>query len=475
MSWITRLFRRKAMERDLERELRFHLDAHAADLMRVGVSRKEALRIANRELGGVEQVKEASRDARGTRWVEDWWQDTRFALRTMRRSPAFSIAAILTLALGIGANTGVWSIVDALMIRTLPVDRPAELQAIRKAGIEEHSYLLSFLQFQRLRAAVPDTVPVAAMSSTSRMYAMIGAQPEPILTQLVSGGWFSLLGVAASHGRVFGEQDDRTLSGHPLAVLSDGFWTRRFGRDSSIIGKSVRVNGTPLTVIGVAEPGFFGLTVGQSVDVWIPVAMQHEVRYKSNSASSNSDTEQPWLPQNGITWLTLITRVHPTATAEITSRLARQFRIELDEQQANTDSATRAYKLREHLVLEPLAKGFSPLRREFGDPLLALMASVGLVLLICCGNLASLLLARSAARAHEITVRVSLGARPGRLVRQTLTESLTLEYSAQLRVSLSRKPAALRCCARRLAGHARSRSPCRSMRVCSRSLPPSGF
>src|SRR4030095_9236827 len=127
-----------------------------------------------------------------------------------------------------------------------------------------------------------------------------------------------------------------------------------------------------------------------------------EVRYKGNSWSNNSDTEQPWLPQNGISWLTLVARVQPAAITEVTSRLDRQFRIELEEMEAGSDSAARAYRLREHLVLDPLDKGFSPLRTEFGDPLLALMASVGVVLLICCGNLASLLLARSATRTHEI-------------------------------------------------------------------------
>src|SRR5262249_1183362 len=175
--------------------LQFHINAHAEDLMRTGMSREKAVRQAMRELGGIDQVKESARDARGTRWVEDFLQDTRFALRAMVRTPAFTIAAILTLALGIGANTAVWSIIDALMMRVLPVDHPEALYAVRKAGIDENSYRMSHPRFLRMQKIVPASVPLAAMTSPTRMYATIDGPPESVLSQLVSGTWFDLLGV----------------------------------------------------------------------------------------------------------------------------------------------------------------------------------------------------------------------------------------------------------------------------------------
>ncbi len=428
MTWLGRLLKKRALDRDLDRELRAHLDLLTDDLMRSGLSREEANRRARITLGGVEQVKEASRDARGTRFVEDWWQDTRYALRALRRAPGFSAAAILTLAVGIGANTAVWSVLDALVFRALPVERSDELYALRRGDPSEGdpNYIFSFLRMGRFQNVLPDEVRIGAMSSIARMYATSGGQAEPVQGQLVSGNWFHVLGVGAARGRVLGAGDDGDLGAHPVAVLSDAYWARQFGRNPAAVGSTIRVNGAPLTVAGVAEPGFTGLTVGLPVDLWIPLVMQQQVRFAGNAYSSNSDTDQPWLPQDGVAWLILVTRAPPGLPDQVQARLAAQYRAELLEETAQADSAERAHRLREQLALEPLAKGFSPLRRQFGDPLRVLLFGVGLVLLIACANLASLLLARGAVRGPEVAVRVSLGARPGRLLRQVLTESMTL-------------------------------------------------
>jgi predicted permease len=428
IGWLRRFVRRDAMERDLERELASHLDAQTEDLVRAGIPRDEARRQARLLIGGVEVVKEDARDARGTRWADDWVRDTRHALRAMARSPGFTAAAVLTLAIGIGANTAVWSIVDALMLRALPVEAPHEIRAVRKVGFEDDSYLMSYIRYQRLRAVLPDTMALSGMSSQLSMYASIGNRPHGVNAQLVTGNWFSLLGIGTQVGRPIGPQDDLTPGAHPVVVLSEPFWRTRMGGDPAVVGRPLRVNGAELTVVGVAEAGFTGLTIGSPVDLWLPTTMQHEVKFHGNSYSSDASTGLPWLPQYGVHWLTLVGRVEPSAVAAAQARLNLQFRREVDEELRNSGlpAPEREALMRETLALEPLSRGFSGLRESFSDPLKLLFLSVATILLIACGNLAGLLLARAAARTHEIAVRASLGARPGRLIRQVLTESMTL-------------------------------------------------
>ena len=444
MNWLNRWWRRDQLERQLDAELRFHVDEETARLRSAGATAADARRIALASFGGLEPIKEAARDVRGTRWLEDAVHDLRYAARTMRKHPAFAIAAIASLAIGIGANTAIFGVVDALLIRPLPVPNPGELAYVTRSGpAAEGRRTLALTRFSRpaflryqstLQTA---HTSLAAMAPVNRMQLSVAGAggddgAELVLAQLISGDWFSVMGVAPQRGRLFTSADDEPSAAQPVAVLSDGYWARRFARDPSVIGQTIRLNGQALTVIGVAAPAFEGFIVGDPVDVWVPTGLQPQLHYASNADSTNGDVSKPWGPQEAIAWLTLVARVHPPATREgTTAVLDTAFRRDIEASAAATrNPQQRAYLLRTHAVLANGARGLSDVRDEFGRAVLVLMATVALVLLVACANLANLLMARSAARSREFAVRLSLGAGRARLVRQLLTESLLLSILA---------------------------------------------
>jgi predicted permease len=433
------LLLRRRLDRELDEELRFHLEQQEAEYLRRGLSREEAGRAARRRLGGVERVKETCRRQRGLPGIESLLQDLGFGLRMMRRSPLVTAVAFASLALGLGASGAIFNVLDSVLLAPLPgVDHPGGmvvLSQIRKAETQNRFTYAAFRQLERevgsLAGLLAFTPPRSFL--TRVLAAPGGARAEAAAEwadgQLVSGSFFPVLGVKARLGRLLSPADDRMAGGHPVVVISDRFWRRRFAGAREALGRAVEINGLPCTVIGVSPPGFFGVVVGESPDLFLPTALQSPVHYQGHfDAYTDADPSQPWIGQPRIAWLQLMGRLAPGATpvragAEATVVL-RRFAAAM----VRPEDLPAARGLR--VVLAPGAEGVSNLRRRFSLALLILSCAAGLLLLIACCNTANLLLARSAARRKEIAVRLSQGAGRARLVRQLLTESLLLALAS---------------------------------------------
>src|SRR5436309_6725434 len=360
-------------------------------------------------------------------------QDFRYALRQLRKNPGFTTVAVLTLALGIGANTGIFTLVNAVMLKSLPVPNPEQLYLVTDKESLPGISRFAYPTFKNARAAMPRGSEMAAASWVGRFYASFGGgEPEMVTGQLVSGNYFATLQTSSAKGRLLGENDDREVAGSPSAVISYACWERRFGRDPNIIGRKLTVNGMPVQVVGVAAQRFFGAQVGAAPEFWLPTTMQSAVRYQQHySQNTNAKTNEPWDLQPDIRWLQFIIRVHdPKLVATASAAMNQVLRSELQEPAAQEkDPSQRESMLRAHWDLVPGGRGLPNLRNHFSQPLLALMAMVGIILLIACANLANLLLARAAAREREIAVRLSIGASRSRLIRQLLVECIFLSLA----------------------------------------------
>jgi predicted permease len=408
----------------MDAELRFHLETYANDLIRNGVPRDEALRRARIEFGGLERAKEECRDARGITFVESLLQDIRYALRTLRNSPVFTAIAIFTLALGIGANTAIFSLIDTVVLRMLPVRNPQELVQLSRfdpsRGGQGDSYFTNTI-WEQVRDH-QDHFSSALAWSTDRFDLAQGGAVENANGIFVSGDFFNALGVRPAAGRLLTVADDQR--GCPaLAVISYGFWQDRFGGSPNAMGSTLSLNHHPFQIVGVSSPGFYGLDVGTKFDVAIPICTATVF----DGQHSRIDARSWW-------WLAIMARVMPGITPqELKARLA-VFSPSVfagavpDDWDPEDQKKFRNWSL----LSTSAATGKSDLRTQFDQPLNILMAVVGLVLLIACANIASLMFARTVSRSKEIAVRKALGASRLRLIRQLLTECLLLSSAGAL-------------------------------------------
>jgi predicted permease len=366
--------------------------------------------------------------------------DLRLALRSLLKSPGFSAVVILTLALGIGANTAIFSLMDAIMLRPLAVRAAGDLWLLYSEGPiapgdaqgdNGKSDIFSWPLIQQFRAALPPDAALAAMTSPTRLNVRLGpgATTTSISSQLVSGGFFSTFDAQPALGRLLGEGDVKTIDGHPVAVIGYGFWRRQFGGDASVVGQTLPVNGVPFTIVGVASPDFGGVWVDSTVDIWVPLVMQESLGYRQNSSTSNA-TDEPWPLQTRVSWLNAVVRARADQLGSISSALSRLHVDGMREVVGDrTDPESRPL-LQRQLRMESFARGYSNVRLRYASALRLLVAMVALLLLVACANVANLLLARWTTRQRELAIKLAIGAERARLVRQLLTESVVLAVIA---------------------------------------------
>ena len=428
-SLASSLFHRSRAEVEMDEELRLHIQNRADDLERSGLSRAEAERRARIEFGGREKFKEECRDALGTHFLDTLLQDFRFGLRTLRRSPGFTVVAVLTLALGIGANTAIFSLLDGLVLRELPVPHPEQLVRFGAHAPDDSYSAVSFPMLQKIATEQKVFSSVFAWWGDGIWNVETNGQLSRADIWAVTGNFHVELGAVPEIGRLLepADVDLNSSSAAQVAVLGYGFWQRNYGGSKDVIGKTLKIEGVPFTIIGVARRGFNGMAANTEAEVTVPLTAEPLI------ASGDADV-QKHLQRPDALWISGGARLASGVTLE-------QARAQLDSLwpairaaciPPQATAVSREHFLKLQMGVESGATGSSFIRGRFAKPIYILLGISGIVLLLACVNLASLMLSRAAARSHEFGVRVALGAGRRSLTQQILVESVTLSVAGTL-------------------------------------------
>ena len=404
---LSGFFRRERADREMAREIESRLALIEDDFLRRGLAPAEARLAARRAYGGVEQTKERHRDARSFVWLEQFLQDARHAYRSLAKSPGFVAVAMLSLAFGIGVNTAVFTLVNGILLKELPVPDPHRIVQInaKSKDIDSRSFNFpAFRELRRQRAIFSDAVAFGSRPGVLE----VNGEPRHVVYGLVTGSYFAFFGARPALGRLLDEEDDRVEGAQRVCVLSSAAWQTYFGGDPHVLGRTIRIGGVPLQIAGVAKPGFVGAELQRRYDLWIPTALSLDF------------THTPRESPNTI-WLHILARLKPGVSfAEASAGLKSASPAIEDALPKTRANAGVTY------LLADASKGFDAWRSSLHDPLVILMGAVSLVLLVACANLANLLLARANERQREFAIKLSLGVSRWRLLRQLLMETLAL-------------------------------------------------
>jgi predicted permease len=412
------LLRPAALDRDIRAEIDSHVDRETDALVAAGLPLAAARAEAHRRFGNVALDRERARDAFGWTWPAQFLQDVRYATRSLARAPMFTLAAVVSLGLAIGANATIFAAIEALLLRPLAVDRPDRLVTLEQTGKgDNRAPNLSLGDLERFRA-LPVFSGMTAVSwadafNVTASAAPVTLDPKQLRVSVVTGSFFRVLGLQPAAGRLFGDADDSIEGGNPVVVISHDYWARRFSKAPTAIGSTVTILGTPYSIVGVAPASFHGDWVGWPTDLWVPVSMANQIFGTPAGLPA---------PRGARRQYKLIARLADGISIEAAELAARVERDRVAREAPSDSGIMKSWGF----VLSSAANGYSAQRAEFRQPLVMLMGIVAALLLIACANVASLLLARGAAREAELGVRAAIGASRSRLVRQLLTESLVL-------------------------------------------------